>query len=178
MRRNEIKHLLPGVYQLALHPVATGELEPDRRLAAALDAMEELHQPSEEILEHLDAFVDPRRAPDDFVTYLAGWVDLDWLAVGGRVTTGPGRLRELVSVAMALSRWRGTARGLLDFLRAATGVSGFRIDEQPLGPDNQPVPFRIRITAPGVMREHAALIERIVEAEKPAFVTYEVRYAS
>src|SRR6187549_1637382 len=105
MRRAEIERLLPGVYQLALHPVETSGLGEDRRLAAALDAMEALHDPSEQILNRLDSFVDPRRAPDDFVTYLAGWVDLDWLT-GGRVTTGQGRLRELVADAMTLSRWR------------------------------------------------------------------------
>jgi phage tail-like protein len=167
MRRTEIERFLPGVYQLALHPVETSGLGEDRRLAAALDAMEELHDPSEQILDRLDSYVDPRRAPDDFVTYLAGWVDLDWLT-GGRVTTGQGRLRELVAEAMILSRWRGTEHGLVDFLRAATGVSDFDIDES--------TPFHLRIRAPAAIREHEAMIERIVETEKPASVTYEVAY--
>ena len=178
MRRTEIERLLPGVYQLALNPLATSALQPDRRLAGLLDAMEELHDPSEKILDRLDSFVDPRRAPDDFVTYLAGWVDLDWLGVGGRVTTGPGRLRELVARAMELSRWRGTARGLADFLSAATGVSGFGIDELPAGPDGEPRPFHVRINAPARVRRHAALVERIIETEKPAYVTYEVLYGA
>jgi phage tail-like protein len=176
MRRNEIERLLPGVYQLALHPVETTGLADDRRLAAMLDVMEELHHPSEEILDRLDSYVDPRRAPEAFVRYLAGWVDMDWLAAGNRVTTGSGRLRELVAEAMSLSRWRGTARGLTGILQAATGVSGFAIEETPEGEDGQPRPFHIRIHAPKSVEEHGAMVERIVAAEKPASVTHEVMY--
>jgi phage tail-like protein len=175
MRRSEIARLLPGVYQLALEPVDTSGLGTDTRLAAALDAMEELHNPCEEKLDRLDSYIDPRRAPDEFVTYLAGWVDLEWLT-GGRVTTGPGRLRELVAQAMTLSRWRGTGSGLTDFLVAATGVSGFVIDESPPDESGRPRPFHLLIHAPAAVQEHAALIERIVETEKPASVTYEVTY--
>jgi phage tail-like protein len=175
MRRNEMARLLPGVYQLALNPVGTSGLGRDTRLAAALDAMEELHNPCEETLDRLDSYVDPRRAPDAFVTYLAGWVDLEWLT-GGRVTTGPGRLRELVAQAITLSRWRGTARGLTDFLVAATGISGFAIDESPPDDAGRPRAYHLRIRAPAAVREHAAMIERIVETEKPASVTYEVTY--
>src|SRR5262245_22179100 len=175
MRRNEMARLLPGVYQLALEPVDTRGLGSDTRLAAALDAMEELHHPCEETVEKLDSYVDPRRAPDEFVTYLAGWVDVDWLT-GGRVTTGPGRLRELVAQAMKLSRWRGTARGLTEFLTAATGTSDFQIEESPPDDAGRPRAFHLRITAPAALREHAAMIERIIEAEKPASATYEVAY--
>jgi phage tail-like protein len=176
MRRNEIEQLLPGVYQLALHPLETTALTSDTRLAALLDAMEELHDPSEQILLRLDSFVDPRRAPDDFVTYLAGWVDLDWLAVSGRVTTGPGRLRELVAVAMEESRWRGSAKGLISFLVAATGVSGWIIDEHPPGDQKRPRAFHLLIHAPAAVAPHDAMVQRIVDAEKPAAATYEVRY--
>ena len=176
MRRNEIEQLLPGVYQLALHPLETSALVSDTRLAGLLDAMEELHDPAEQILMRLDSYVDPRRAPDAFVTYLAGWVDLDWLAVSGRVTTGPGRLRELVSVAMEESRWRGSARGLVAFLVAATGTSGWTIEESPSDDDGRPQPFHLRIHGPASVAAHAAMVERIVDAEKPAAVTYEVSY--
>ena len=176
MRRNEIERLLPGVYQLALHPLETSALAADTRLAGLLDAMEELHDPCEQILARLDSYVDPRRAPDAFVTYLAGWVDLDWLAVSGRVTTGPGRLRELVAVAMEESRWRGTARGLTSFLTAATGVSGWSIDEHPPSTDAAQRAFHLVVHAPQSVAPDAAMVERIVETEKPAAVTYEVRY--
>jgi phage tail-like protein len=176
MRRNEIEQLLPGVYQLALHPLETSALVSDTRLAGLLDAMEELHDPAEQILMRLDAYVDPRRAPDTFVTYLAGWVDLDWIAVSGRVTTGAGRLRELVAVAMEESRWRGSAKGLISFLVAATGVSGWTIDEAPPAEDGHRRPFHLLIHAPASVAPHAAMVERIVESEKPAAVTYEVTY--
>jgi phage tail-like protein len=192
MRRAEIERLLPEIFQLALHPVEGWVMEPDRRLAAALEAMEVLHDPCERILDTLESHIDPRRAPPAFVSYLAGWLDLDWLVLGERqvgdteppdldrafLSTGLGRLREIVALSMYLSRWRGTARGLLRFLRTATGVSTISLEEEPTDPAGGRRPFHVRIVAPADAREHAALIERIVLAEKPAFMTYEVSFAA
>lgn len=175
MRRPEIEGLLPNIYRLALHPLQTSTLEPDQALGAALDAMEELHQPCEDVLDQLDAYVDPRRAPDRFVPYLASWLDLDWLVPDGRVTIGADRHRELVATAMALAKWRGTSHGLAEFLHVATGLSGFIVDGAP--GDRAGRPFHVVITAPAAAIAQAALVERIVETEKAAFVTYEIRYA-
>src|SRR3954463_14016764 len=81
MDSEAIARLLPGVFQTALHPVAAGVVEPDRRLAALLDVMEAPHAPVESVLGGLDHYLDPRLATPAFVPYLAGWVDLDWLLV-------------------------------------------------------------------------------------------------
>src|SRR5690242_13325883 len=100
MKRTEIKHLLPGVFQ---NTISGGT-----PLAAILDVMEALHAPSEEQLRTLDANFDPYRAPDKLVPFLARWVDLDRLfekppQAGSQNTAarplpaGFGRLRELIA---------------------------------------------------------------------------------
>jgi phage tail-like protein len=163
MRSSEIQRLLPGVFQRTV--------EPGRPLAALLEVMEALHAPSEAVLAELDALFDPYRAPDAFVPLLAYWVDLDL-----RVTTGLGRTRELVAAAVEISRWRGTARGLRLFLQTATGLRDFALEENVPGPDGLPRPFHVSVRAPGSLTPHRALLERIIEREKPAYVTYELHF--
>ena len=92
MRRPEIERLLPTVYQLAIDPVEDWLIEPDRRLGAVLDAMETLHDPIEQILNALEAWLNPRRAPEPFVPYLAGWVDLDRMTSLDPVAPGARRV--------------------------------------------------------------------------------------
>jgi phage tail-like protein len=163
MKRNDIEQLLPGIFQRTLHEGGP--------LAALLEVMEGLHAPSEEALVGLPALFDPRRTPERFVPFLARWVDL-----GVPVTTGLGRQRELVAAAVELSRWRGTARGLRLFLRTATGSDAFVIEEQVPGPDGRPRPFHLRVRAPEALAPHRAMVEAIIEREKPAYVTYELHF--
>ena len=162
MRSEEIRRLLPAVFQWAAVPGSP--------TAALLDAMETLHRPTEARLATLDEILDPLRAPEPFVPMLAGWVKLDL-----EVTTGIDRLRALVASAVALSRWRGSARGLLGFLEAATGTTGFEIDEE-VREKGQVRPFHIRVSAPVSLRDHEDMIERIIQLEKPAYVTHELQF--
>ena len=183
MRRAEIATLLPTVFQLALDPVEGWGLEPDRRLATFLDVMEAYHQPMEETLDQLDAYIDPRRAPAAFVAWLAGWQDLDWLvperAPGEPeseeelLSTGLGRLRELVALAAELSATRGTAAGLCRFLRIATGRDDLEVDDDAARGGGRP--FHVVIGVPPDALPMRPLIERIVAAEIPASVTWELR---
>lgn len=155
MRRSEIERLLPGVFQRS---AGDGTV-----LHALLDAMEGLHAPSEAALERLDASLDPRRAPEAFLPLLARWVDLDVT-----VTTGPRRWRELIAAAAELARWRGTRRGLIHFLELATGATSFEVVEE--------VPFHIHVIAPASTRPHQTMLERIVQREKLAHVTYQLTF--
>jgi phage tail-like protein len=161
-------------------------MRPDGPLLAVLKVMEALHAPSEAILQRLDAVFDPRRTHGDFVPVLAHWVDLQDLVIDPR----PGmrgrrarrwsaietaRLRELVANAARLSKWRGTAKGLRMLLEITTGETGFEIEEQVLGADRQPKPFHFRVRIPKTLARQTAMIERIIELEKPAHVTYETQ---
>ncbi len=164
MKSAEILRLLPDLFQRTAREGGP--------LVALLRAMEALHTPSEAVLAELDALFDPRRAPERFVPFLARWVDLDL-----PVTTGLGRLRELVAAGVELSRWRGTARGLLLFLSTATGRQDFELDERVPGPGGAPRPFHIRVLAPAELAPHRPMLERIIEMEKPAYVTYELHFS-
>ena len=179
MKRNEIEQLLPAVFQRTSQPGSV--------LRALLEVMEALQAPSEDVLAELDRFFDPYRCPDEFVPYLAGWVDLDRFQeiTGDRSSltvlpfpTGIGRLRELIAAAAYLSTWRGTAKGLIRFLETATGIQGYTVEEQVPGDNGLPRPFHLRVRAPAAIEVQRRLIERIIEAEKPAYVTYELVFAS
>lgn len=179
MERHEIERLLPRLYQSAAGPGTP--------LTALLEVMVALHAPAEERLAHLPAIFSPWQTPDRFVPYLASWVDLDRFfppaaaegraarAGGEPISTGTGRLRELIGAAAYLSQWRGTSHGLCRFLQTATGAAEFRIDEQ-VEEAGEVLPYHIRVTAPASCARHRALIERIIEQEKPAYVTYELEF--
>ncbi len=179
MKRAEIEQLLPEIFRRTVRPGTP--------LAALLDVMEELHEPSEEVLHELDRHFDAARCADSMVPYLALWVDLDWLlsraedephSEGRPFPAGMGRLRLLIERAFRLSQWRGTRRGLQLFLETATGLAGFQIQEQPPDSIGRPRPFHLRIVAPAEAKPLSLLIERIVEQERPAFVTYELEFAA
>ena len=177
MRRNEIALLLPEAYRDAD--------EVKSPLDAILGAMEALHAPSERILDDLDARIDPRRATDDFMPYLSSWVDLDryldWSGAPGtsepHYAAGLSRLRELIAAASELGKWRGTMSGLIGFLETATGFSGFEIVENPRGPlGGPPRQFHILVRAPAAARPISDLVQRIVEEEKPAYLTFSLEF--
>lgn len=170
MKREAIQRLLPSVYQPALQPGSP--------LTALLDAMEQLHAHDERVLERIHEHFDPYLAPDELVPFLAAWVDLDWLLAASASDGAPrgfpagvGRLRNLVALAPELSARRGTAEGLRRLLETATGVAGFEVDESGADP-----PFHVRVFAPAAAASLDPLVERIVQVERPAHVTYEIHY--
>jgi phage tail-like protein len=177
MKHAEIERLLPVVIQRA-QPAGSP-------LAAVIDAMEALQEPAEEVLTQLVAFFDPRRCPPHFLTMLAHWVNLDHLyprreaEVGGLDWTArpapmaEGRLRELIASAPELAQLRGTAQGLKKFLEITVGMS-FAIEETVADAAGAVIPFHVRIVAPTDAQAQRELINRIVELEKPAHVTYEL----
>ncbi|HDP88378.1 MAG TPA: hypothetical protein ENN42_00215 [Thioalkalivibrio sp.] len=180
MNSSTIESLLPEVFRRTLHPGGV--------LPALLEVMESLHGPSEEVLRDVDRYFDPYRTPDAMVPVLASWVDLDRffpeyaresegdLGETQTLSTGVGHLRELIAAAIELSQWRGTRKGLRRFLEVATGLQGFHIDEQVADEHGLPLPFHIRVSAPPAAAPHRSLVERILEQEKPVYVTYELVY--
>jgi phage tail-like protein len=176
MKQDEIKNFLPAVFQRTVHA--------GNPLAALLDVMESLHAPAEQILENVDRFFDARRAPDQFVPFLAHWVNLDrifWTSGQAAGLDSPlmpkiGHLRELVASATYLAQWRGTKKGLLLFLQTATGEKNFEIDERVKDAEEQVRPFHLKIRAPEAIRGQENLIRRIIESEKPVHLTYELEF--
>ena len=173
MKRSEILTLLPEIFQRTAHE---GNL-----LTMLLDVMEQMHAPDEAVLATLDRYFDPYRAPDAFVPFLATWVELGELLrevpegvvpeVREPFPGGIGRLRSLIATAAYLSQWRGTRQALLRFLETATGATGFLIDEELR-------PYHLVITAPATTKQYALLLQKIIELEKPAYVTYELVFTA
>jgi phage tail-like protein len=176
MKQSEIAQLFPAVFQRTLHA--------GNPLTALLEIMETLQAADEAVLARVDAIFDPRRTFDRFVPYLAYWVDLTRLFdnpgsddpfAGGTIASGLGRLRELIASAAYLSQWRGTKKGLLLFLQTATGLTDFEIMEN-VDFAEKPRQFHLGVRGPREAAPYRELIERIVELEKPAYVTYELSF--
>ncbi len=187
MKQAEIALLLPEIFQRTVAGTRDGKASPIDFLLAVMDA---LHAPSEAILENLDRYFNPYQADDNFVPFLATWVDLTELLretpavfqgqadqgmCSAPLATGMGRLRELVAAAAYLSQWRGTEKGLRRFLETATGVSGFIIKEQIIE-NGQEKPYHLQIEAPKSTEQFRPLLEKIIDLEKPAYVTYQLEF--
>jgi phage tail-like protein len=175
MKRNEIESLLPEVFRRTLVQ------RPPRAnvLHALLSVMEALHEPDEEALASLPLYLNPFEAPDEFVAFLARWLDLDRFlseTEASPLVSGLGQLRQLIAAAPQLSKWRGTAYGLTLFLEMATGVPGFVLQETVSDAEGRPLPFHVRLFAPAAAREYHNLIQQILELEKPAYVTYDLKF--
>lgn len=160
--RHDLLDLLPEVIRVAALPGSP--------LAALGSVADDLHAPVRRVLDGIDDVVDPFRAPDAFVPFLAGWVDLAWLtptAPEPVLGVDPSRLRDLVAASADLSARRGTPGGLARFLHLATGVDGFEVEAVPGA-------FHVRVRIPPAAAEHRDLVAGLVGVLKPAHVTAEV----
>lgn len=162
-RRAQIEQLLPSVIRRTIAPGTP--------LAALTAVMADLYDPADRLADDLDTYFDPWRCPERFLPLLAAWVDLPL-----PITTGARQLRELIAVAVGLHQVRGTRRALLAFLEAATGSRGFEIDEDVRDTSGRPRPFVVAVRAPEAVRAHAAMIERLIESERPAQVRCELSF--
>lgn len=98
---------LPGVYQ----DVVEGDFLP-----RFLQAFDDSIAPTISTLDNLAAYVDPRLAPEDFLDWLGGWVDV---APDGAWTLA--QRRDIVARAVALHRGAGTLAGIREAVRLAAG---------------------------------------------------------
>jgi phage tail-like protein len=151
---------------------------PGTPLSALLDVMESMHAPAETAIRDLPAMLDPQSARDDFVPFLASWLGLDdVLPDGAEFEAGTGRLRQLVATSAARARRRGTLDGLRDTLAIATGRVDIGVDDAVAGPDGGVLPFHVDVVVPADAAGLLDLVHRLVEHEKPAFVTARVSLA-
>ncbi|MEU6526631.1 phage tail protein [Streptomyces sp. NPDC046924] len=122
-------------------------------------------------LDNLPAYLDPRVAPADFLTWLASWVgaadDPRW----------PVELRrEAVARAVELHRWRGTRRGLVEALgltlglhAEVTGDGGATWSNTPGAdlPPKPPAETLVRVWPAGGTRVEPDRVHEIVRAMCP-----------
>ena len=169
------ERLLPEVFRRTAWPGSP--------LSALLEATGTLLDPAEAVIADIDAVFDPYRTPAALLPYLASWLDLDrYLRPGAAgpasvFPAGEGALRNLVARTAALGRTRGTAASLTGMLEIATHLGGFAVEEN-VSSDGAEAPFHLLIRAPPEAAALAELVEQIVAAEKPAYLTHEVIYTA
>lgn len=164
MARASLRDALPQVF------VSGADTGP---LAAVIAAADGMQQPVSDLLDHLENWFDPMRAPDPMVCYLASWVDLDWLTLPESPTRarstlpgGTAPLRDLLVASADLAARRGTAGGIVRFLELATRRTGYTVEDAG--------GFHLRVHLPPGAEPLAETVARIVAATKPAHITSEV----
>ena len=183
MKRNDIKKLLPSVIQRSMsNPRLVADTDAYHTgsvLSAFIEGMEQMHEPTEYLLENLHTVFDARQVPECFLPMLAHWTNLIGLFQPDKagaepslwkertLPTEPGYLRELIATSVKLSQWRGTSYGLKRTLQMATGITDFEIKDGIK-------PFYIEVVVPESGRKYWEIIERIVDQEKPAHIIAEV----
>ena len=175
MNKDEIKKLLPAVFQRTVH-----EGNP---LMVLLEVMQEMQEPAENTIRGIDNFFNPYQTTEEFVPFLAFWVDLNRLFVTNEeidfqssLTPKIGFLREVIANAAHLSKLRGTNKGLILFLQTITGEKKFSIFEKVKNEQGQILPFHIKVVVPKELNTQTELIRRIIDSEKPIHLTYEIEF--
>ncbi len=131
---------------------------------------ETILSPLERSIDKIHHYFDPHLTPPELLPWLASWLGLvlneDW---------PEARRRELILAASELYQWRGTRRGLIEFIKLYTGTIP-EIKEPGVGlrkvsPD-QAYKIEITIKEAGGKKIDPVLLKMIIEAEKPAHVSY------
>jgi phage tail-like protein len=131
------------------------------------------------LAEQLDGaarYLDPQRAPADFLDWLAGWVALslreDWTE---------DERRRFIARAVPLYRLRGTPAGMVEVLRAYTGDLPVTVYEF----DNIPHYFQVEMSLGLSLRDpdfearqqrRQRIAMAIIDQEKPAHTYYAFRF--
>ena len=141
--------------------------EDDDFFSRFLLIFETLWEPLERRQDHIAMYFDPQTCPAVMLPWLATWLDLElnphWPEV---------RKRRLLSEAMELYRWRGTRYGLSRLLEICTGMT-------PTITEMADQPFSIDIVV-SLQTDEAGqreLVERLIQAHKPAHVGYTLRFS-
>jgi phage tail-like protein len=154
----------------------------DPMMGKFLLIFESILNPIENTVDNLALYFDPRLTPESLLPWLASWVDL---------ALDPGwpleRRRELVRNAAWLYRWRGTRRGLSEYLRIYTDVlpeiieyiPGMILDEKTqlgvntvLGSSGTGHHFTVILEIKGIENIDLRVVRKIIENQKPAHTVY------
>lgn len=146
---------LPGIYQSDF-------------VSRFLAMFEAILLPVEWNITNFDLYLSPDTAPTTFLPWLASWFDITFDA-----TWTETQQRLFLQEASELFAMRGTKWALRRVLEIYTGRAPEIIDQA-----NDLPPFAFRIKFPFRERDfNRALLERIIEADKPAHTTYQLEFA-
>ncbi|HEU4323610.1 MAG TPA: phage tail protein I [Roseiflexaceae bacterium] len=135
-----------------------------------LNIFEAILEPIEQMIDQLDCYTDPWLAPESMLPWLA-----TWLALSLDERWPLEQRRALIASGAELYRWRGTRRGLRQYLQIYTGVTPQIIEwHQPEGEAERlpPHSFLVVIETPAPDTLDRTQIEAIIQAEKPAHAGY------
>jgi phage tail-like protein len=160
----------------------------DALMGQFLLIFESILSPIENTVDNLALYFDPRITPESVLPWLASWVDL---------ALDPAwpleRRRELVKNAADLYRWRGTRRGLSEYLRIYTGtlptileyIPGMILDAKTqlgvntlLGSSGTGHHFTVILDVPANSQIDVKVIREIIESQKPAHTIYTLEIRS
>lgn len=154
----------------------------DEFMGQFLLIFESILKPIENTIDNLSLYFNPLMIPEPLLPWLASWVDL------ALDPTWPvERRRELVRSAAELYRWRGTKRGLTEYLRIYTGsvpeiseyIPGMSLDHETklgintqLGSSGEGHHFTVTLELDGGSEININTVKAIIEAQKPAHTVY------
>jgi phage tail-like protein len=152
-----------------------------------LHIFEDIFKSVENIADNVPWYFDPGTAPEGFLPWLSSWLGLvldeSWPEV---------KRRQLLRRAGELYRWRGTKRGIAEYIEIYAGVApkitehiraeGMRLGgESKLGKPMQiggkgaEFTFTVEIKLPAKSDADIEVIKNIIESEKPAHTGYFLR---
>ncbi len=162
----------PGVpnnystYLKYLPPIYAG----DDFIGRFLLIFETILSPIDRTIGNLHYYFDAQLTPPELLPWLASWLGLTlderW---------PEDQRRALILAAVELYRWRGTRRGLSEFIRLYTGLTP-EIVEPGVGRRGATAAdafrFIVRLRVPDPKLVDRAMVEAIIETEKPAHTGY------
>lgn len=147
-----------------------------------LRIFESILNPLENTVDNLALYFDPALTPESLIPWLASWVDLAF-----DPSWPQERRRELIKKAAELYRWRGTRRGLAEYLRIYTGtqpqiveyIPGMILDGQTqmgvntvLGSSGTGHHFTVILEIPETAAIDLKTVRNIIDSQKPAHTSY------
>jgi phage tail-like protein len=162
-RSSYLQHL-PGIYQES------------EFLGRFLLIFEHIFSPVERTAGSTWVYFDAGLTPEDFLPWLGSWIGL---VLDARMPAE--NKREVIRAAPELYRWRGTKRGMREFLKLFTGIEP-EIIEPTLAEvaSNRSLAYRftVRMVVPRGQELPRSYVESLVEAEKPAFAACAIEIVS
>ncbi len=146
----------------------------DNFIGRFLLIFESILSPIEGMVGNIDYYFDPDITPAECLPWLASWfglvLDEHWPEI---------KRRELIRSAVDLYQWRGTKRGLSEFIRLYTGLSPEILEPGIGGKEaNKDMTsfFIVRVKKSDSDEMKADVLDSIIEMEKPAHASYRVEF--
>jgi len=145
---------LPGIYHTEF-------------MARFLGIFEAILTPIEWNIDNFDLYLDPATAPRDFLPWLANWFDIAF-----DPSWTEAQRRHLLKEAHSIYARRGTRWALSRVLEIYTGQTPTIVDTDP---DLEPFTFKVTLPAIAARLERE-MIERLIDAHKPAHTLYTLEF--